>query len=119
MSRDASLYLEDVIEALHAIRTYVDGLDYDAFITDQKTTDACVRRFQIIGEAVKKFPDTWKASECLIPWPHISGLRNMLVHEYFRIDDEALWLAIQNDLAPLLAACERIQQRINQNDLPC
>ena len=36
-----------------------------------------------------------------------------------RIDDEALWLAIQNDLAPLPAAYERIQQRINQNDLPC
>jgi uncharacterized protein with HEPN domain len=42
-----------VIDALHAINTYVEGLNYDSFIADQKTTDACVRRFQIIGEAVK------------------------------------------------------------------
>jgi uncharacterized protein with HEPN domain len=38
----------------------------------------------------------------------------MLVHEYFRIDDLALWKAIQEDLAPLLAACERIQDRLDE-----
>jgi uncharacterized protein with HEPN domain len=115
MSRDNGLYLDDVIDALTAIQSYSKGLDQITFLQDQKTIDACIRRFQIVGEAVKKFPEEWKQTEPTIPWPRISGLRNMLVHEYFRIDDEALWKAIQQDLNPLLAACQRIQDRIEKS----
>jgi uncharacterized protein with HEPN domain len=114
MSRDESLYLEDVIEALHAIQNYTAAMDQKTFLQDARTMDACVRRFQIVGEAVKKFPATWMESEKTIPWSRITGMRNMLVHEYFRIDDLALWKAIQEDLAPLLAACERIQDRLDE-----
>ena len=112
MSRDDRLYLDDVIEALNAIQSYTEGLTEESFLADTKTMDACVRRFQIVGEAVKKFPGAWLDSEPNIPWPRITGMRNMLVHEYFRIDDLALWKAIQEDLPPLLKACERIQERI-------
>lgn len=102
MSRDEILYLEDVIEALNAIRSYTGEMNREEFLLDPKTMDACVRRFQIVGDAVKKFPARWMESEPVIPWPRITGMRNMLVHEYFRIDDLALWKAIQEDLEPLL-----------------
>jgi uncharacterized protein with HEPN domain len=115
MSRDKLLYLEDVIDGLKAIQSYTDGLTQESFVKDPKTMDACVRRFQIVGDAVKKFPSAWFESEPGIPWARITGMRNMLVHQYFRIDDVALWRASQEDLLPLLEACECIQQRVGQD----
>ena len=56
MSREAHLLLQDIIESGEAIEAYVSGLDYAAFNADQLRVDAVARRFEIIGEAVKKLP---------------------------------------------------------------
>ncbi len=72
--------------------------------------------FQIIGEAVKKFPAPWKETEPHIPWAQIQSFRNVLAHEYFHIDERIMWSTIQQDLAPLLSACERIHHRVTQNE---
>jgi uncharacterized protein with HEPN domain len=51
MSRDSRLYLDDILEAIHQIRTYVANQDEKAFATDRKTQDAVIRNLEIIGEA--------------------------------------------------------------------
>ena len=53
-------------------------------------------------EIQKKFSD--------VPWGKMQGIRNVLVHEYFRLDEEILWEASQNDIPPLIAALEKINQ---------
>jgi len=111
MSRNPHLYLQEVLEGILAINSYTEGLSEDEFIHDQKTLDACIRRFQILGEATKKLPIEWKETEAEIPWKDVANFRNLLVHEYFRIDETLLWNTIKQDLSPLLSACERIQKR--------
>ena len=51
MSRDSRLYLDDILEAIHQIRTYVANQDEEAFATDRKTQHAVIRNLEIIGEA--------------------------------------------------------------------
>jgi uncharacterized protein with HEPN domain len=83
MHRDYRVYLDDVAEAASRIRRYVPDL---AALEDQKTLDAVIRNLEIIGEAVKKVPDEVRASYPEIDWRRISGLRDILIHQYFGID---------------------------------
>jgi len=110
MSRNPLLYLEDIIEAGYAIAEYTTGYDFERFRKDPKTVDACIRRFEIIGEAVKHLPEEWTVKEPNVSWHAVSGFRNILAHAYFQVDEEIVWVAIQRDLRPLLESCERLRK---------
>jgi len=58
MSREPLLRLEDILEAIDSIESYIAGYDFDAFVADRKTVDAVTRCLEIIGEAVKHLPST-------------------------------------------------------------
>lgn len=98
------LYLIDVEKACRKIVEYSDGHDLASFTADQKTFDAILRNLQIIGEAVKALPDWVRQIRPEQEWTKIAGLRNLLVHHYFGLDEEILWDAVQNDVPKLLEA---------------
>src|SRR5258708_1124715 len=83
--------LEDMLDAANKIFAYTAGMDYDRFLSDNKTVDATVRNFEIIGEAANRIPDDFKLIHPEIEWRRIIGLRNRIIHEYFGIDYEILW----------------------------
>jgi uncharacterized protein with HEPN domain len=60
--------------------------------------DAVIRNFEIIGEAVKSIPIEIQMKYPDIEWKEASGFRNVLIHEYFGIDLEAIWDTINNDI---------------------
>jgi uncharacterized protein with HEPN domain len=60
-------------------------------MADQKTKDAVVRNFEIIGEAASKLPNEFRKDNSQIDWPGVIGFRNILVHDYFGIDYRILW----------------------------
>lgn len=67
MPRDYKVYLDDIIDAIDRIESYVEGMDYDAFSEDRKTIDAVIRNLEIIGEAVKNLPIETKEKIKSIP----------------------------------------------------
>ncbi|HYG62471.1 MAG TPA: DUF86 domain-containing protein [Thermoanaerobaculia bacterium] len=101
MPRDLRVYLDDILEAARKIRDYTAGLSFEAFQQDEKTIDAVVRNLEVIGEAVKSIPDGLRARHPDVPWKKISGLRDILIHEYFGIDLELIWDVVQAKL-PIL-----------------
>jgi uncharacterized protein with HEPN domain len=70
-------------------------------LKDQKTIDAVVRNLEIIGEAAANTPDNIQEQFSDVPWYKMKGMRNILIHEYFGLDNEVLWKTVQEDL-PLL-----------------
>ena len=86
MRRDFSLYLDDILEAIHQIRTYLADQNEETFTKDRKTQDAVIRNLEIIGEAAGKLPEQMQKGESEIDWRKITGLRNILIHEYFGIN---------------------------------
>jgi uncharacterized protein with HEPN domain len=64
--------------------------------------DAILRNLAVIGEAVKALPDDFKREHGGTPWPSIAGLRNVVVHEYFRVNPDMIRDIVDNQLAPLL-----------------
>jgi len=90
MSRNYRLYLEDIEEACKRILRYTDSLSYAAFVEDQKTFDAVVRNLEIIGEAVKHIPSDVRDWYSSVAWSKITGLRDIVAHEYFGLDIDML-----------------------------
>jgi uncharacterized protein with HEPN domain len=101
MPRDYKVYLEDILESVANIREYVGGFVFETFAKDKKTLHAVIRNLEVIGEAAKKIPSEIRAKSQDIDWKRISGLRDILVHEYFGVDLEILWDIVQNEIPVL------------------
>jgi uncharacterized protein with HEPN domain len=108
MPRDYRIYLEDMREAGEKVRRYVKGLSFEAFSSDEKTVDAVVRNPEIVGEAAKQVPDTFRSAHPRVDWYRIAGLRDILIHQYFGIDLAIVWDVVQNKLPDLLQQLEQI-----------
>ena len=107
-SREWVFRLEDILDSLGRIESYIGGVDLKEFETDQRTMDAVVRNLEIIGEAARHIPDYIINEYSDIPWKHIRDMRNILIHEYFGIDTGIIWQTITHDLPFLKSRLEQI-----------
>lgn len=99
--RDYKLYLEDILEAVKRIEKYIKGTTLQTLKKDTLIVDGVVRNLEIIGEAAKNIPAQVKEKYPEIEWKKISGLRDILAHEYFGVDLEVLWDIVENKLPVL------------------
>ena len=99
--RDYNLYTEDILESIGKIKKYTKGITFKQFSKDQKTIDAVIRNFEIIGEAAKQIPSEMKNKYSEIEWKSMIDFRNVIIHEYFGIDLEIIWNIIETKLTPL------------------
>ncbi|MCR4284377.1 MAG: DUF86 domain-containing protein [Parcubacteria group bacterium] len=108
MKRDYLDYLQDIIDSINDIESFVGGMNFNSFEKDKKTMNAVVRSLEIIGEAVKKIPEDVKDKYSDIPWKNMSGMRDKLIHEYFGIDEEIVWNVAIEELPPLGSLFKKI-----------
>ncbi len=98
-NRSPELLIEDIIESGAKILEYTRDTSFEQFLEDDKTKDAVVRNFELIGEAANRLPDQFKSEYQQIDWRRIRGFRNRIVHDYFGIDFQIVW-NIKNDFLP-------------------
>lgn len=108
MSRDFRLYLDDIVASARKALAYTHGLTLDQFLDGDLTRDAVVLNLQIIGEAAGHVPDDVRASHPEVEWRRIIGLRNVIAHGYFALNQETIWDIVENHLPALLIQVERI-----------
>ncbi len=114
--RDIFLLVEDMIESAIKIKNYTKNLDFDLFQKDEKTIDAVVRNFEIIGEAANRIDPKFKQNNPNVEWERISGFRNRIVHDYFGIDYKIVWTIIEDDLDKLAAQLNNIKSIYHDPD---
>ena len=107
-NRKSALLLQDIIESGEKILHYVQGLSFEEFLSDDKTIDAVIRNFEIIGEAANRLPSDFKENHCEIDWYRIRGFRNRIVHHYFGIDYKILWQIKETFLPEMLSALKTL-----------
>lgn len=83
-------YLFDIEEAINKGLSFLEGMSYIEFASDEKTQYALIRAIEVIGEASKKVSDEVKTNFSFVPWKEISGMRDKLIHDYFGVDEEVL-----------------------------
>lgn len=111
MNRVYHDFLKDMLDnARRAIR-FAEGMNYEAFVEDDKSVYAVIRAVEIIGEAAAKLPEDFRAKHPGLPWREIRGMRNKLVHDYFGINMEVVWQTLQEDLPALIGPLENALER--------
>ena len=100
--RDVTLFLDDMLQSANKIKRYTENIDFSTFLNDEKTIDAVVRNFEIIGEAANRIDPDFRGNNPEIEWKRIRGFRNRIVHDYFGIDYEIIWTIIDSYLDELI-----------------
>ena len=108
-NRPVGALVGDMLDRIDRIARYTRGLDHDAFVEDEKTIDAVVRSFEVIGEAARRLPSEFKTGHSEIPWHQIAGLRNRIVHEYFDVDLGLVWEIVTTELPNLKVSLTELQ----------
>ena len=111
--RDWKFRIQDILDAIDAVQEYTRGMDLKSFIGDRKTVDAVVRNLIIIGEAAVQIPEDICSKYPEVPWYDMRGMRNFVVHEYFKASDKVIWDTVQVDLFTLPALLVNILKESN------
>lgn len=114
MSRTYDIYLQDIVEAINRIESYVRDTTRSQFKTDRMRFDAVVRNLEVTGEAVKRVPDSIRENYPSVAWRKIAGLRDRLIHAYFDIDIDIIWDVVQSELPILKNEIQRILGEQNE-----
>lgn len=104
--------LQHILEAVNDINDYVKGVTFEEFSENSMMLNASVRQLEIIGEASNRLSEHIHSANTNIPWRTIIGFRNVIVHEYFGLDDKIVWAVIQNEIPSLIEKVEAIIQSI-------
>lgn len=108
--RNWQLRISDIIGAIENVLDYIEGMTFEQFVADQKTIDAVVRNFIIIGEAASHLPEDFIEMHPDLPWREMSDMRNIVVHEYFGVDNMIVWETLENNLPPLLPLLRHLME---------
>lgn len=108
MERDDSVYLQHILDAIGRIEEYLLGVDEETFYEQSLVQDGVIRQLEIIGEATKRLSSGMRARCPHVPWQDIAGMRDKLIHDYFGVDLEAVWLTGRDDLRMLKANVARL-----------
>lgn len=101
MKKDPLIFLKHIMECIELIEKYTKNLSRREFLENTKTQDAVIRRIEVIGEASKNIPKSFKNKYPGIPWKKIAGMRDILTHEYFGVDLHLTWNVTQKDIPKL------------------
>jgi uncharacterized protein with HEPN domain len=100
--RHTSFLLQDIAEAIQNIFDFTKGFTLQSYHADIKTRHAVEHNFMVIGEAVSRIPTAYKDNHPQINWRQVKDFRNVIVHDYFGIDNSIVWDIIQFSLSDLL-----------------
>lgn len=110
MRREA-LYLADIVEAAEAIERFVVTSHRDDFPENDLLRSAVLQKLAIIGEAAARLPKAFHGRHPEVEWADIIGLRNIVVHAYFAVDWDTVWVTATQDVPELKHKILAIHQR--------
>ena len=100
--------INDILVCIQNIQTFTLGMTFDEFSMDGKTIRAVAFELITLGEAARAVPQKVQQQYPEIPWLKMQDIRNVIVHEYYRMDEEIIWETIRDDLIPLRKQLELI-----------
>jgi uncharacterized protein with HEPN domain len=110
MPRDDATIV-DILKAARMAKSFVIGVGKESFLQDSKTQSAVLHQLLVLGEAVKRLSEEFRNQHPTTPWKQISGLRDVVIHQYDAVDLEEVWKTVTVDLPDLVGFLEKISPR--------
>ena len=98
MKRNYKMFIEDILDSIKKVESYIKDLQYTDFEGNDLVIDAVIRNLEIIGEAAKNVPEDMRLANPDVPWSRMIGLRNVTIHEYFGLDLSIIWEIVSRNL---------------------
>jgi uncharacterized protein with HEPN domain len=95
MKRSYREFLQDILNAINDIESFLNGVNFKSFESNKEKTLAVIKLLEIIGEAVKNIPPEQRRLYPDIPWQSIAGMKDILVHEYWQADITLVWRTVK------------------------
>ncbi|MCL0034737.1 DUF86 domain-containing protein [Dehalococcoidia bacterium] len=114
MKRSIKLYIKDIVEYMERAEEHVKGLNHNQFLKDRKTGDAVIRCIEVIGEATKNIPDSIRNKYPSIPWRDMAGMRDKIIHGYFIVDFENVWLVVKEEIPKLKPLIKKVLEDLEK-----
>jgi uncharacterized protein with HEPN domain len=108
MKRKVALYVHDILQNMQDAEEFIQGLSYDQFAKDKKTFNAVVRAIEVIGEATNKYS--------AVPWKEMAGMRDKVIHLYFGVDREAVWLVAKERIPVIKPIIEQVLRDLEEQE---
>jgi len=112
--KEIRIFIEDILKSIEKIEEYVHGMSREEFFRSSQVQDAVMRRLEIMGEAAKKVPEGFRSKYPEVPWKLIAGMRDVLIHGYFDVNLERVWVIVEKDLPDLKRKISRILKEMNR-----
>ncbi len=109
--RDWKVRIDDILDAIGKIQRYTKGMTRQSFSADSMIIDAVARNIEIIGEAARHVPADIRERYPGVPWADMRGMRNVVAHDYSRVDVDILWDTLERNLPPLVPLLREILER--------
>lgn len=115
MKRDYKLFIKDIIDCIGKIEKFVGSMELKDFVKDDKTNSAVVRKLEIIGEATKNLPESFRQKYKKLPWMEMAKMRDKIIHFYFGVDYEIVWKVIKERLPRIKSELTVILEELGGN----
>lgn len=114
MIRNIALYLRDIIQNMKDAEDFIREMSYEQFTGDKRSLNAVIRSIEVIGEATKNIPDDIREKYPMVPWKEMAGMRDKLIHLYFGVDKEVVWLVVKDRIPSIRLLIEQILQDLRE-----
>lgn len=113
MKKDPLVFIKHILESIEKIESNLKNASKDEFLKDENLCDATIRRLEIIGEASKNIPPSFRKKFPEFMWEKIAGLRDKLIHHYFGVDLDIVWKVVKEDIPQLKQNIKKIINELN------
>jgi len=115
MKKDKA-YLQDMLDAISDIEKFIEHITQEEFSKNKEKQYAVLKALEITGEATKKLSKELKAKHREVTWREIAGIRDKLIHDYFGVNIDTVWNAVNQDIPALKVKVREIINEIESND---